>query len=79
MNTERELFNKLKPALRCKKNELIRNKIEFVKEMDIWNYNKENNWKNVHGLTISKMVDDILNTEDTKYYNYSIKKIRESD
>lgn len=70
MNTEKDLFNKLKPALRCKKHELINSKINSVNEVSIWKYNKENNWKHVKGLTISKMVDDILNTPNEEYYNY---------
>ena len=73
INSQKELYNKLKPALRTKRNELIRHNIKIVKELDIWNYNKEHIWKKCSGLTISKMVDDILNTTEEEYENYKIK------
>lgn len=78
MNSEKDLYNKLLPALRCKKHELELNNIDIVSTMNIWKYNKEYNWK-VKGLTIAKMVDDILNTPDKMYYDYVVKKIKESE
>lgn len=80
-NSQTELFNKVKPALRTKKHELIRNGIRIVKEIDIWNYNKEYNWRKAKGLTLASMVDDILNTNDKAYEDYVISMIngRESE
>ena len=65
LNTQMDLYNKVKPALRKKKHEIIRKGIKIVKESDIWNYNKEYNWKNAKGLTLASMVNDILNTDDS--------------
>lgn len=78
-NTETELYKRVLPALKTKKHELIKNGIEFINEKDIWNYNKINKWRNDTGLTLAKMVDDILNTENDKYYEYKLNKMKESD
>lgn len=78
-NSQTELFNKLRPAIRTKKHELIRNGIKFVKETDIWEYNKEYNWRQATGLTLAGMVNDILNTSDKNYEKYALKKIKESE
>lgn len=76
ISSQTELYNRVKPALRCKKHELFANGIKFVKEIDIWNYNRINNWKSAEGLTLAGMVDDILNTEDKKYEEYVLQKIK---
>lgn len=76
-NSQTELFNKVKPALRTKKHELIRNGIRIVKEIDIWNYNKEYNWRKAKGLTLASMVDNILNTSDKAYEDYVVNKIND--
>lgn len=74
-NSQTELYNKVKPALRTKKNELIRMGIRIVNEKDIWNYNKEKNWRNAKGLTLASMVDNILNTSNKEYEDYCLKQI----
>ena len=79
INSELDLYNRLLPALRTKKHELYRNNIKILQEKDIWLYNKYVNWKNVSGLCLSKMVDDILNTDDNAYYDFKVQKIREQD
>ena len=42
-----ELYNRIKPALRTKKEEMKRNGYIYVKEADIWNYLKEKKWINI--------------------------------
>lgn len=74
-NSQLELYNKLKPALRTKRHELYRGGLKIIKENDIWNYNKEAVWKNAKGLTIASMVNDILNTPTEAYENYINEKI----
>ena len=74
-NSQTELYNKVKPALRTKRHELFMQGIKIVKEIDIWNYNKEYNWKNAKNLTLATLVDNILNTSDQEYENYVINKI----
>lgn len=69
-----ELYNRLLPALRTKKHELNRDGIRIVKEKDIWDYNRLYNWKNATGLTISSMVDSILNTDGKDYEDFVINK-----
>ena len=39
INTQRDLYNKVLPALKTKRHELISAGIKIVKEEDIWNYN----------------------------------------
>lgn len=78
-NTQNELFNKVKPALRTKKNELARNGIKFVSEIDIWEYNKNYNWRNAKGLTLASIVNDILNTDDKLYQEFALKRIKDSE
>ncbi len=79
INSQTELYKKVLPALRTKRHELMLNGIKIVKEIDIWNYNKEYNWKNAKNLTLASMVDDILNTNDKSYANYVIEKINNNE
>ena len=77
IKSEKDLYKRVLPALRTKKHELCASNIKFITESDIWNYNKIYNWKNAKGLTISIMVDNILNTNDKEYENYALKIIHE--
>lgn len=79
INSQTELYKKVLPALRTKRHELMLNGIKIVKEIDIWNYNKEYNWKNAKNLTLASMVDDILNTNDKSYEDYVIEKINNNE
>lgn len=79
INSQTELYKKVLPALRTKRHELMLNGIKIVKEIDIWNYNKEYNWKNAKNLTLASMVDDILNTNDKSYENYVIERINNNE
>ncbi len=75
IKSQKELFDRVKPALRCKKHELANVGIEFVSENDIFEYNKNNKWKDIKGLTLAEVVDDILNTPNNVYKNYVIDKL----
>jgi hypothetical protein len=79
IHTQSELYKKVLPALRTKKHELLRNGIRIVKEIDIWNYNKTYNWKTAKDLTLSSMVDNILNTSDKTYEDYVISKLNNNE
>ena len=79
IKSQKELYIKLMPALRTKKHELDAANLKFIKEIDIWNYNKLYNWKDANGLTIAMMVDHILNTPNALYADYTIEKIKKSD
>ena len=79
INSQTELYKKVLPALRTKRHELILSGIKIVKEIDIWNYNKEYNWKNAKNLTLASMVDNILNTSDKSYEDYVIDKLNNNE
>lgn len=75
--TLRDLYNKLLPVLKTKVNEMNLRGIDYINERDIWEYQK-NNWKNRINLEFSDMVNDILNTNDTKYEEYIKQRWRET-
>lgn len=41
INTQKDLYNKVLPALKTKRHELVSAGIRIVKEEDIWEYNKQ--------------------------------------
>lgn len=65
-----ELYQKLLPALYAKKCELLRHNINFIKEVDIWDYLKSFYWSKTSNLTLSDMVDDILSLSNQKLVEY---------
>ena len=65
-----ELYERLKPALRTKELELKRNGINYIKQEDIWNYLKKENWMGAKNLLLHQMVDDILNIDYVLLQNY---------
>ena len=78
-NSLEELYNRLKPALLTKKEEMNRTIYPYIKEEDIWNYLKEIKWKSAIGLTLAEMVDDILNTDEAIIDNYLKTKLNLKD
>lgn len=57
-----ELKQRVMPALRLRKKELKKQNINLSEE-EIWNYFVENSWKKAYQLSLSKIVDEILNSE----------------
>ena len=78
-SNQNELYLKVLPALKTNKNEMKREGFKMVKEIDLWEYNKEYNWKRAKGLTLASIVNDILNTDSKLYQEYIIKKYEESE
>ena len=76
ISSEEELYNRVKPALRCKKHELLLYHIEFIKEEDIWEYCKTHYFNKIKRLTLYQVVDCILNTNNNEYKEYVINKLR---
>lgn len=76
-----ELYNRIKPALYSKVEEIRRNNISYIKEEDIWNYLSINKWKNSESLTLSAMVTDImdLKIDDVKMYVLDLVRRRNTD
>ena len=76
-----ELYNRIKPALYSKAQEIKRNGTSYIKEEDIWNYLSLNKWKNSESLTLNDMVSDILNLkeDDIKSYVLDLVKKRSTE
>ncbi len=73
--TVEELYERLKPALHTKREEMRRAGYEYVKSEDIWNYLKESIWKKATNLSLYQMVSDILNTDDVEIDAYLKEKL----
>lgn len=61
--TQYQLYQRLLPAFNVKKRLLKYSKYENIKNEDIWKYLIENKWRQTYGLTLSEMVNDIINLE----------------
>lgn len=72
----KELYERIGPALRTKKREMIREGYTYIKEEDIWNYLKEIKWKNSKNLTLFDMVEDVLHTDSMVIDAYLKKELR---
>ena len=68
-NSQKELFIRVRPALRSKVSELERLGYK-IKEFDIWNYLIIKKWKIAHGLMLSDIVSDIMNINGSEVTNY---------
>lgn len=64
-SSEKELFNDLKGALKVKFR-MIKEKYDYISMLDIWNYLKLNKWRYDQNLTISEMVNDIIDVDIIK-------------
>ena len=69
-NSQDELFNRLKPALRSKKKILFKKGAKKITEEDIWDFMINNVWMNASGLELCDMVDEILHAEDALIIEY---------
>lgn len=65
-----ELYNRVRPALITRTNEIKRLGIKYVKEEDVWNYLKENKWNSSSNLTLIDMVNDILSADEYSVDEY---------
>lgn len=74
-NSINELKERLMPALRSKIKELHKIGLKYIDIDDVWYYLKDNVWILQEGLTLSSMVDDILNTSNSEINEYIKNKI----
>ncbi|MDD3241703.1 MAG: post-transcriptional regulator [Bacilli bacterium] len=74
-----ELYNRVKPALTTRKRELLRQKIDYIKEEDIWNFLREKKWINSIGLDLNTMVNDIFDLDVMDIENYMKSKMSETE
>ena len=69
-SSKEELFQRVKPALSVKVNELHRFGYTYINQMDVWNYLIENVWCKSRDLMLSDIVNDILYLEIDKVISY---------
>jgi len=65
-----ELYERLRPALKTKQEEMKRLGYNYIKEEDIWNYLKETKWKKSIDLELYQMVSDIMNADNDYISDY---------
>lgn len=70
IESQEELYARIKPALRSKKRMMRINGYTSVKEVDIWNYLRLNKWSSSIGLELCDMVDDILHVDEKLVAEY---------
>ncbi|MGN1371535.1 MAG: post-transcriptional regulator [Candidatus Coprovivens sp.] len=70
MNSQEELYDRIKPALRSKKRLLRQAGFKNISEKDIWDYLRFNKWSLSIGLELCDMVDDILHTDNNLIVSY---------
>lgn len=58
-----ELYKKILPVFKVKKRLMNYYKNKDITNEDIWKYLIQNKWKNSHNLTLSEIVNDIINIE----------------
>lgn len=64
-SSERELFESLRGAFNVKLR-MIQDEYDYIKMTDIWNYLKINKWCKIKNLSLSEMVNDIINVDIDK-------------
>lgn len=74
-NSLEELYQRIKPALITKKEEMHNNGYIYIKEEDIWNYLKEVKWINSRNLDLYQMVSDVLNSDNMLIDKYLKEKL----
>ena len=75
-NSAEELYQKVLPVLRSKKEELIKNHIIYVTEKDIWNYLAKSYWRSKKGLEFYELVDSIINLDMEMMDKYLIDRVK---
>ena len=70
--TEKELYTSLRGAFQVKLR-MIKDKYDYIKMIDIWNYLKINKWQYSVDLTLADMVNDIIHTDNMEINDYKAK------
>lgn len=65
-----ELYVRLLPALNTKVCEIKRLKIDYIKELNVWDYCINVIWKNKKDIRLYEMVNDILNIKPFDLIKY---------
>ncbi len=69
-NNQLELYLALLPVFNVKKRLLVNDNYNDITNEDIWKYLSINKWKNAYNLTISEMVNDIINIDALNIINF---------
>ncbi len=77
--TLEELYNRIKPALYSKVEELKRKGISYVKEEDIWNYLSINVWKHTDNLSLAFMVSTIIDLKEDDIKSYVLDLLKKQE
>ena len=75
--SQEELFNLLRGAFNVKIR-MINDKYDYIKMIDIWNYLKINKWCKDNNLSISEMVNDIIDVDINKVDTF-LKEVHKND
>ena len=70
-----DLYKRIKPALKTKKEEMNRAGYIYIKEIDIWEYLKDVKWINSRNLSLYQMVNDVLNVDNVLIDKYLKEKL----
>ena len=76
--SQEELFKSLRGAFNVKLR-MIKDKYDYIKMIDIWNYLKISKWCKYKNLSISEMVNDIIEVDINKVDLFLKKMIKEED
>ena len=69
-NSEEELYNRVLPALKCKRKMINRIGFKNVSEKDIWDYLRIRVWNNKTDILLCELVDDILKVKEELVVQY---------
>ena len=78
-SSKEELYQRIKPALSAKLNELKRLGYSYIHDVDIWNYLIQTKWCKSKDLMLSDIVDDIFQLREKEIDNYIKEKISNSE
>lgn len=71
-----ELYNRIRPALYSKVQELYKLGYKIVNEKDIWDYLLNKEWKKRNDIDLTDIVNDILYLNNYEIYEHVLNKIK---
>ena len=69
-NNATELYQRVFPALKTKKDEINLQFKSHIKEIQVWQYMRNKRWNEIVDLTLGDIINDILNTNNEDIYFY---------
>lgn len=69
-SSQEELYERVKPALKSRVKDLKRIGINYVQDVDVWNYLKNNVWNKKNNLTLGEIVNDIMTAGNSELESY---------